>query len=145
MSIDSLDIQKWIQFAEQDYDLVTAIMETHSPYPIPVNIVCYHCQQSVEKILKAYLLAQGNTLEKTHDLKALLEQCCRYSSDFDSFKTACIKLTSYISSSRYPSDTEILEQDMKLSIQAAGKILEFTKSKLEELGFANVTQRVRPD
>jgi len=38
-----------------------------------------------------------------------------------------------------------LEQDMKLSIQAAGKILEFTKSKLEELGFANVTQRVRPD
>jgi len=135
MSIDSMDINKWIQFAMQDYDLVKVIMETHRPHPIPVRIVCYHCQQSVEKILKAYILAQGGALMKTHDLKALLEQCCRYSPDFDRFKAACIKLTSYITTSRYPSDMEIEEQDMILSIKDADNILEFTKSKLNDMGY----------
>ena len=140
MSIDSLDIKQWILFAQQDYDLVKAIIETHSPYPIPVTIVCYHCQQSVEKILKAYILAQGNTLTKTHDLKVLLEQCRRYSSDFDGFMAACTKLTTYITTSRYPSDTAIAEQDMTQSIQDAQIILEFTKSKLQELGFVPETE-----
>ena len=132
MNTDSFDVKKWIHFAQMDFDSAVALAEKFRP---PLEIVCYHCQQAAEKILKAFIIAKTNTLTKTHVLVDLLNACTQYSTGFDKFKKSCIKLTSYITLTRYPSNIELTEQAMKQALKDAQDVLEFTKSKLAEMGF----------
>lgn len=39
------------------------------------DVVCYHAHQCAEKYLKAYLLEQGMTPPRIHDLEDLLNLC----------------------------------------------------------------------
>jgi HEPN domain-containing protein len=41
-------------------------------------VVCFHCQQAVEKMLKAALLASGVEPARTHDVGFLLEANSRW-------------------------------------------------------------------
>jgi len=140
MANDSLNAAEWVQYAQEDYNLAVMIVKTHSPYPVPIRIVCYQCQQSVEKILKAYMIAKEGERTKTHDLEKLLEQCIYHSSDFSGFDTACATLSTYVAASRYPSNMNLTESRMKEAMKDAFQILEFVKSKLRELGvnFKNI-------
>ena len=133
---DSLSIQRWIQFAQRDFDAAYNMSVLHQP--IPLDIVCYLCQQSVEKILKAYTLAQSEPLAKTHDLKSILKQCMRYDNEFATFVDACAILTGYAIASRYPLDEDWIEQhDMEVALKSAQEILKFTKKRLSELGYVD--------
>ena len=49
---------EWFEFAK-------FLMNMH---PRPIEIICYHCEQSAEKYLKGYLIKAGNKIERTHDL-----------------------------------------------------------------------------
>jgi len=128
--MDNLIVSEWIRFAQMDYDHAVKTVETH--YPIPIEIICYHCQQSVEKILKAFIIQKSGSLIKTHDLDVLLNQCKQYSSDFDIFVGACENLSLYATQTRYPSDIELTETEMRQAIKDTSLILNFTKSKLAE-------------
>jgi len=133
ISTDSLDVKKWIRFAQNDYDTAILVSERFRP---PIEVVCYLCQQSAEKILKAYNIATERKLTKIHTLRDLLDKCEQYSKDFNILLESCTKLTPYMSLARYPSNIDITDYDMKQALIHARKILDFTKSKLEELGFA---------
>jgi HEPN domain-containing protein len=135
MSADSFDVEKWIHFAQMDFDSAVALAEKFRP---PLEIVCYHCQQAAEKILKAYIIAKTNTLTKTHVLVDLLNTCVQYSAEFDVFKNTSISLTAYIALTRYPSSIDLTEQAMTQALKDAQDILEFTKSKLAEMGFGTM-------
>jgi len=41
----------------------------------------------------------------------------------------------YIALTRYPSNIDLTEQNMKQALKDAQQILDFTKSKLTEMGF----------
>lgn len=45
-------IQEWLDHSRKDLD--SAVFLTKM-MPEPLEIICFHCQQSVEKALKAYL------------------------------------------------------------------------------------------
>ena len=59
--------------AEADYRSATALNRRRKE-PVP-DVVCYHCHQGAEKYLKAYLLEQGMTPPRIHDLEDLLNLC----------------------------------------------------------------------
>jgi len=133
MTTDSYDVKKWILFAQMDFDCATSMAEKFRP---PLEIVCYHCQQTAEKILKAYIIANTNAPpKKTHELEDLLKTCVQYCADFDKFRAMCGSLTSYIFLTRYPSNIDLTEHAMKRAIKDANEILEFTKSKLKDMGY----------
>jgi len=130
---DSYDVNKWIHFAQMDLDSATALADRFRP---PLEIVCYHCQQAAEKILKAYIIANTNAPpQKTHVLIDLLSVCIQYSVDFDNFKKICIKLTPYTTVTRYPSSMDLTEYAMKQALVDTQAVMEFTKSKLKEMGY----------
>jgi HEPN domain-containing protein len=132
----SFDVEKWALFAQTDYDIAKRLAETH--YPTPLAAICFHCQQSAEKILKAYAIAQNEKLIKTHDLNLVLDQCLNYDSRFEDYADACEILAEYAVASRYPSDEELIaEHDMKAALKNALEILKFTKARLAELGYAS--------
>ncbi|HPD18039.1 MAG TPA: HEPN domain-containing protein [Candidatus Goldiibacteriota bacterium] len=62
---------EWINKAEEDY--IIAIRESRTE-PVIYNAVCFHCKQSVEKYLKAYLQEMNIEFEKTHDIGFLYEK-----------------------------------------------------------------------
>jgi len=51
---DDLNINEWVRFAQMDYTAAKDMSVLH--HPVPLEIVCYHCQQRAEKILKALLM-----------------------------------------------------------------------------------------
>jgi len=130
---DVMDVNEWIRYAQEDYDCAVATAKTDNPYA--ARKTCFDCQQSAEKILKAYTIAKDGTRVKEHDLRVLLRRCKQHVSDFNELDVACSTLNMYISVSRYPLGTKLTDSDMNQALNCAYKILEFTKSKLNDLGY----------
>ena len=64
--------KEWYAYAERD--LISANHLVKTLYPVPLEIVCYHCQQSSEKFLKGYIADQN-----TNKIKAFVNNI--YKSD----------------------------------------------------------------
>ena len=129
---DSLHISRWVKFAQRDYDTAMNMSILHNP--VPLEIVCYLCQQSVEKILKAYSIAQGEPFKKTHDLDSALKLCIKHDARFSAFEDICPVLTEYATATRYPADEDfITAHDMKIALDNALKIVAFTRARIAEL------------
>jgi HEPN domain-containing protein len=135
---DSLDVIKWIRFAQNDFE---GAFESSKRFRPSVEMVCYLCQQSAEKILKAYIIAKTETRRKTHNLLDLLDDCLSHSSDFDNLRKPCMGLNPYITVARYPSDIDPTEYHMQQALKDASQVLEFTKAKLKELGYEYVPEQ----
>ena len=60
-------VRQWVQKAEEDWE-AAQLLATHDSQ---ATTTCFHCQQYVEKLLKASLLAIGAEVPKTHDLRTL--------------------------------------------------------------------------
>ena len=57
--------KEWLGFAAMDLDSAQFLLGMQ---PVPVEIICYHCEQAAEKLLKAVLVAADVEPPKTHDL-----------------------------------------------------------------------------
>lgn len=98
-----------------------------------LDAVVYHCQQSAEKSLKAYLTYQNTLFRKTHDLDVLIDLCCQSEASFQGLKDAGDTLTPYATEFRYPSDTiEPEEYEAEEALRIASLILDFVTKLLPE-------------
>jgi HEPN domain-containing protein len=114
--------QQWLRYAEGD--LTVAEREMHAPSPV-YHVVCFLCQGAAEKFLKAYLIAQGWSLEKTHDLVTLLGRCAGYDTGFAALAAEGALLNEYIVAGRYPGDIateQITAADAAEALEAAQRI-----------------------
>ncbi len=55
--------KEWFKIAESDLSSAVFLQKMR---PTPVEIICYHCQQSAEKYLKGFLSLKEE-IQKTHD------------------------------------------------------------------------------
>jgi len=134
MNDDILDVMEWVRYAKDDYDCAVAVAKTNDTYS--PRIACSGCQESAEKILKAYTIAKEGTRIKTQNLVILSDRCKRHAPDFDALDAACNVLNMYKPETcYYPSGTKLTEADMNNALNCARKILEFTESKLKDLGY----------
>lgn len=113
------DITKeWIGKAEQDYLVAKREFDVLPP---AYEAVCFHCQQCVEKYLKAVLQENEIYFEKIHDLDVLLEQCKGIIPELYRFKTEIVELSHYAVEIRYPG-VSVIEEDAKNSILTMEKV-----------------------
>lgn len=120
---------EWFSYAENDLNSAKFLMKMH---PIPIEIICYHCQQSAEKYLKGYIALNGGSIIKTHDLIILNKACTKYDKDFYKIENDCIELVDYGIQTRYPYHIDLEENDMKEAIVSADKVKKFILSKAEQ-------------
>jgi len=78
--------QEWFKVAEMD---LSSAAYLYSMRPIPIEIICYHCQQSAEKFLKGYLAFCGEPIRKTHDLVQLNKLCQMQDGEFSKIENEC--------------------------------------------------------
>jgi HEPN domain-containing protein len=61
----------WVLKAESDLATARRTLASEGPF----DTACFHCQQAIEKFLKAFLAFQGQQIPRTHDLEELAKLC----------------------------------------------------------------------
>jgi len=114
--------REWFRLASLDFESAFFLKNM---YPLPVEIICYHCQQSAEKMLKGFLALHGREIRKTHDLTLIYKDCCEIEDSFRIIENECINLTDFSVNTRYPYSLEISEKDMNQALADAKNIMDF--------------------
>jgi HEPN domain-containing protein len=109
------EIKAWLQKARSDLFSAEILLD-HDP-PVP-ETAAFHCQQAVEKTLKALLVWLQIPFEKVHSLTYLLDLGEVECPGLTSLREDVEELTSYAVEIRYPG--EVLE----ISPLEAGKALD---------------------
>ena len=120
--------KEWSDFAEMDYISASHLM---SLIPIPVEIVCYHCQQSAEKALKGYLIFLDIKPSRTHNIENLIQSVEEKDPDIMKLGKLAVLLSSYAVSTRYPHSLDLTVKDAKDAIDAANQIKEYCVTKIQ--------------
>lgn len=124
-------VYEWVQFAETDLKTAEFLFETMEPQPLA--IICFHCQQSAEKMLKGILAAYDVEIKKTHDIGALAEELQTYTPVSDELIDKCYNLTPYGVKVRYPQELYIEETHAKEALRMARDIFEWIDARIREL------------
>lgn len=118
---------EWLEFACMDLGAAEYLL---TMYPLPIEIICYHCEQAAEKFLKATLVQFDKEPPKTHDLIQLCKLCCEIDAEFAQIADACIELTPYGVQVRYPSNLELDETDAACALKECRLVQNFVCQRL---------------
>lgn len=101
---------------------------------VPYDTVCFHCQQAAEKLLKAYLVGNGQPAPHTHDLLLLLERVLPLNTAAEQLRDALSILVPYAVEIRYPDDWSMpSEEDAREARHAARQVLNWFQTALAEI------------
>ncbi len=121
-------IESWLEKA--DHDLGSAkVLFLH--LPTYHDIIAFHCQQAVEKYLKAALIHNNTQFQKRHDLVYLLELLSVNVEISSEFYTKALNLNDYGVEMRYPNETlHLTNADLEEAILIADEFKVFVISIL---------------
>src|SRR5947208_15321305 len=91
----------WVRKAEADLVIARRISRSKTPLH---DGVCFHCQQSAEKYLKALLNELGLAIPRTHNLDDLLSLLVGQHRSLRSLRRGLIFLTDFAVQYRYPRE-----------------------------------------
>ena len=121
-------IEEWLNFAKEDLDTAKTLLNSEYLFN---RSICYHCQQSAEKDLKAYIIYLDLPLNKTHNLIKLVDQISKLDKEITHLQKAVEVLTDYIVTARYPDDSELItDEESKLAFNESEKINNYIKTKI---------------
>ncbi|MBX7209781.1 MAG: HEPN domain-containing protein [Verrucomicrobiaceae bacterium] len=109
--------REWVRKAEDDF-LAAQALSRQRKTPLR-DAVCFHCQQSAEKYLKARMEEAGLRIPKTHDLEDLLALLVPFEPLWVALEPALRRLTPYGVKIRYPGSeatvpqVKVAKQDIK--------------------------------
>ncbi len=115
------ECSEWLRKA--NLDLLSARILLSNETPVS-DTACFHCQQAVEKALKAFLVFHSVRFDRVHNLSYLMEICEKQNAGFASFRETADELTPFAVEIRYPGTI------MGLPLQEAKKILAITEDVL---------------
>jgi len=122
-------VYQWVKKAESDWETIL-IVSGHEESPR--DAVCFHCQQHVEKLLKAFLTLHGIEAPRTHNLRRLIQLIEPISGDLSHLKDAADNLTIHGVASRYPDDwREVSAEEMNEMIELTRQFRRILLPKLE--------------
>jgi HEPN domain-containing protein len=94
-------VKLWLIKAFEDYFSMKSLIGS-SLMEYITSIVCFHAQQMVEKLLKAFLTYHNVKFPKTHNLEILMEKCLELDEEFQKIRFK--NLSMYAVEIRYPEE-----------------------------------------
>ncbi len=88
---------EWVKKAEADWQAAKRLagLRVH-------DVLCFHCQQAVEKYLKAVLAENALYIPKIHELDELLDLLPSSAASLKKYRRRLRTLTAYAAEYRYP-------------------------------------------
>lgn len=124
-------VKDWICKAESDLlnsEIILESDKTNKPY----DTVCSHCQQAIEKFLKAYLFFNRVPFPKTHVLEDLANECGKKDKEFLKFIDRISVLSDYAVDVRYPDDYYIPDiEETQKAYEVAVEIKKMVLGKIK--------------
>jgi len=114
--------EDWIVLADKDLYVCEIILKDE--YAL-TNIVAFHCQQAIEKYLKAFLIEKGSFLIKTHDLIRLNEMVNEIK-NMGLDENKLMEINEVYVESRYPGELGLMPDGMPSNEQAR-EFIDFAK------------------
>ena len=115
-------VKDWILLADNDLRAAEIILKDEHPL---TNIVAFHCQQAIEKYLKAFLIEKNIPLIKTHDLIKLNGMINEIENlNIDEGKLLIIN--EVYTESRYPGELGLMPDGLPTNEEANG-FMEYAK------------------
>lgn len=105
---DSRRYHDWLDRAREDITCARLLLTDDNCY----NSAAFHCQQTLEKALKSYILLKSNILVDGHSLTWLCKRAAKYDGFFTEYLEACAALNKCYIETRYPADIP-LEMEYK--------------------------------
>ena len=122
-------VRQWRTKAQSDWTTVQILLGSCE---CPADTACFHCQQFVEKLLKAVLTRYGVEAPRTHDLRRLIQLAEPHVPELSQFSEASDLLTVHGVEARYPGDLQqITSEQMNQAAELAKKIGEILLSKVD--------------
>ena len=115
-------VEDWVLLADKDLHAAEILLKNE--YPL-TNIVAFHCQQAIEKYLKAYLIEKGIPVIKTHDL-IKLNGMIKEIKDLGIDEIKLMTINEVYIESRYPGELGLLPDGM-LSKKQAKEFVVYSK------------------
>ena len=123
-------VRQWREKAQSDWKAVEILMGSEQ---CPADMVCFHCQQFVEKLLKAILTQHGIEAPKTHDLRRLIQLAEPFVPELAQLSDASDALTIHGVESRYPDDwRQIGPAEMNHAVELSRQFGDILLPKLEQ-------------
>lgn len=126
--VDTLRYKDWLDKAERDIKSAK-ILKDHD---CGNDVVAFHCQQSVEKSLKAYLISKEEGIVSGHSLIYLCKLSEKHNSEFKKYIKDCGFLNQYYIETRYPADNPLIVSDYEAEecIEIADKVYRTVMSQV---------------
>jgi len=122
-------VRQWLAKAEVDYRTAERLIADADPIR---ESIAFHCQQAVEKYLKALLVSVQVEFPKTHDLEELLDLLIpvrpRLAADLEDVKV----LSPFGVTIRYPGDfPNLLPGQERMAFELAGRARAAVRAQLD--------------
>jgi len=119
--------REWVEKSRSDLMAARVLKEHGAPVR---GAACFHCQQTVEKVLKAFLIYNRVDFEKVHNLEYLLDLCVEKDGSFEELRNAAELMAPFAVDIRYPGYMEISKGQMEKALSSAERIYSFVTGKL---------------
>jgi len=123
------EVRQWPRKAQDDRRMAEAGLAQTPPI---TDGAAFHCQQAVEKCLKAYLVHRREPFQRIHDLEALIDQSAALEADWEQFRDAVESLSPYAVRFRYPGPNDPSIEDVEQALRVVQKVWEFVLSRLPD-------------
>lgn len=102
-------------------------------HDVLLETLCFHCQQTAEKSIKAVFVALGRRPPRTHNLATLFESLPDDVIVPEEVR-ACAALSGYAVAMRYPDDAEeVTSAGYRLALAQAACVLAWAQSRVESV------------
>lgn len=126
-----LDAKEWLAYAQSDLGVAKHLYDKY--YPKPLEIICFHCQQSAEKAVKAIIVLNGSQggLPKKHNIDLLLNQIKNMVAVEEKYYDYADTLEPYSVSMRYPNELFLEDRHAKNAIDMAQEFFDWAKNTID--------------
>ena len=104
---DSMLVAEWLDKAIRDLKSAKILLE----HDCGNDYVAFHCQQAIEKALKAMILYFYANLESGHSLLYLCKKVMEKNNEFSKHIDGCMFVSQYYIETRYPNENAITVTD----------------------------------
>lgn len=123
-------VRAWLTKSRNDFETAQQLGEMRTAH---LDVAIYHCQQSAEKALKGFLAYHDLPLERTHDLKRLVQLGSQIHPAFLDLLLDAAALTPYATLYRYPDgldESEPTAMEFQEALAAAESIVQMVVAQL---------------
>lgn len=121
--------KEWLKKAEADIRLAEYLVSENASF---WDAIAFHCQQSAEKYIKAFLVWNQKEFPKTHDIEKLLELVGKVDKKLSKSLIPSVALSPYGVMVRYPDDSQRVDRKtVERALGLAQKVEKGIRGKLK--------------